>query len=139
MQKYIQRNPASAVDIIVEREEKILLVKRRNEPFKDIWAIPGGYVEYNESLEDAAARELKEETNLDVLSLTLLNNYSDPKRDPRGHVISHIYIAKTSGTLKAGDDAKELKLFPLYNLPSLAFDHSQIIKDYMVFRNKKWK
>ncbi len=125
------RNPASTVDIIVQQEGKVLLVKRRDEPFKDAWAIPGGFVNYGEQLEIAAARELKEETSLDVLELRLVGVYSKPDRDPRGHVISHAYMAKTAGTPKAGDDAKELRFFSLNKLPELAFDHGKIIKDYL--------
>ncbi|MFH1248627.1 MAG: NUDIX hydrolase [archaeon] len=131
------KNPGSTVDIIVEREGKILLVKRKNPPYKGMWAIPGGFIEYGkETLEQAAKRELKEETCLDALKLELMGVYSEPKRDPRGHVISHVYAAKTRGTAKASDDAKELQFFPLSNLPALAFDHKKIISDYQIWREK---
>lgn len=125
------KNPASTVDIIVEEEGKILLVKRKRNPYKDIWAIPGGFIEYGkENLEEAAIRELREETGLVALSLELFRVYSTPGRDPRRHTISHVYIAEAKGKIKAGDDAKEAKFFPLSSLPPLAFDHTKILIDY---------
>lgn len=123
-----------ATDILVFKDKKILLVKRRHKPFKNKWSLPGGFLEVgNEDLKNAAKRELKEETNLkiDPTNLELLNIYSSPHRDPRGHVISVAYIAtKWKGKAKANSDAKELRFFSLPNLPSLAFDHLEIIKDY---------
>lgn len=131
----IFRNPASAVDLIVERKEEILLIKRRDYPYEDCWAIPGGFLDYNkETLENAAVRELKEETSLVVKEkdLRLLGVYSEPTRDPRDHVISHVYIVdKYSGNLRAADDASDVKFFSLDSLPSLAFDHHRIIKEYL--------
>lgn len=128
-------NPGVAADIIVEREEKILLVRRRNPPFKGMFALPGGFLEYGkETLEETAIRELKEETGLIAEKLQLLGVYSTPDRDPRGHTVSAVYITETYGEPKAGDDAAELKFFSLTNLPRLAFDHEAIIKDYIAWR-----
>ena len=129
-------NPGATVDLIVEREEKILLVKRKGVPFQNMWALPGGFLEYGkESLEQAAIRELKEETGLIASKLELFSVYSDPNRDPRGHTISHVYLATTFGESKAGDDAKETRWFSFYNLPELAFDHNKIVKEYLDYKN----
>lgn len=128
------KNPASTVDLIVRKQEKILLIKRGEEPFKGMWALPGGHIEYGlETLEEAGVRELLEETNLrtSIQDLRLSGVYSNPDRDPRGHVISHAYsVENYEGTPKPGDDAAELAFFPLNALPELAFDHKQIIEDY---------
>lgn len=133
------KNPASTIDVIVVKEEKVLLVKRKHPPFVGSWALPGGYTEYGrENLQQTVIRELREETNLRVKEedLELLGVYSDPRRDPRGHVISHVYVAKKfSGKLKAGDDAQEANFFTLNKLPELAFDHDKILKDYMAKYN----
>src|SRR5512136_648217 len=100
----IYRNPIPTVDIIIEIESKgIVLIKRKNPPHG--WAIPGGFVDYGESLEEAAVREAKEETNLDVKLVRQLHTYSDPNRDPRHHSISTVYVAKAKGLPKAEDDA----------------------------------
>ncbi len=131
------KNPASTADIIVENEGKVLLIKRKNHPYKNMWAIPGGFVEYGkETLEEAAKRELKEETGLEALSLNLLGVYSEPNRDPRGHVISHVYVAKAEGNLKNGDDTQMAKFFSFEETPKLAFDHDSIIKDYIARKKK---
>lgn len=136
-------DPASTVDLIVENNEEILLVKRKNEPFKNYWALPGGFIEYGkESLEEAAVRELHEETSLisSVNNLQLIGVYSHPNRDPRGHIISHVYhVSFYSGLIKAGDDALRVKKFPINNLPKLAFDHEKILHDYIKWRNKNAK
>ncbi len=125
--------PLLAVDIIIrcDREmEKIVLIKRRNFPFG--WALPGGFVEYGESVENTAIREAKEETNLDIEIVRLLGVYSDPHRDPRGHCVSIVFIANSSGKPVGGDDAKESKLFSIFSLPEeMAFDHRNIINDYI--------
>lgn len=127
-------NPASTVDLIDEDEEGILFVKRKNEPFKDYWALPGGFLGYGiEDLSTAAIREYFEETGYKTRQedLILIGVYSDPNRDPRGHVISHaFYVRKKEGTAKAGDDAAEVRRFPRGNLPELAFDHRKILEDY---------
>jgi len=130
------KNPASTIDVIIIKDGKVLLVKRKHPPFVGSWALPGGYTEYGrENLQQTVIRELKEETNLIVKEedLELLGVYSDPGRDPRGHVISHVYIAKEFlGVLTAGDDAQETVFFPLDKLPELAFDHNKILKDYLI-------
>jgi ADP-ribose pyrophosphatase YjhB (NUDIX family) len=124
------RNPIPTVDIIIEIESKgIVLIKRKNPPYG--WAIPGGFVDYGESLEEAALREAKEETNLDVELVRQLHTYSDPKRDQRHHSISTVYIAKGKGIPQAKDDALETGIFNESNLPDeIAFDHRSILKDY---------
>lgn len=126
----VYRNPIPTVDIIIEIEEKgIVLIKRKNPPFG--WAIPGGFVDYGESLEEAAIREAKEETDLDVKLDKQLHTYSDPARDPRHHSISTVYIAKAKGKPHAQDDAVEIGIFNESNLPDeIAFDHRSILKDY---------
>jgi len=131
----VYRNPIPTVDIIIEIGSKgIVLIKRKNPPYG--WAIPGGYVDYGESLEKAAMREAKEETNLDVKLIKQFHTYSDPNRDPRHHSISTVYIAKGKGILKAKDDAIEIGIFNETNLPdNIAFDHRSILKDY--FKTRK--
>ena len=126
----VYQNPILTVDIIIEIESKgIVLIKRKNPPYG--WAIPGGFVDYGESLEKAAVREAKEETNLNVKLIRQFYTYSDPKRDPRHHSISTVYIAKGKGILKAKDDAVEIGVFTQSNLPDeIAFDHRSILHDY---------
>ena len=128
------RNPVPTVDIIIEMDrehgkEGIVLIKRRNPPYG--WALPGGFVDYGESLEEAAVREAKEETSLDIQLKSQFHTYSDPERDPRQHTISTIYVAKAQGKPKAQDDAKEIGVFTEeeINFP-LAFDHLKILRDY---------
>jgi 8-oxo-dGTP diphosphatase len=124
------RNPFPTVDVIIELAEGIVLIERKNEPFG--WAIPGGFVDYGESLESAAVRESLEETSLAVTGLRLLGCYSDPSRDARSHNISTVYVAKGSGIPKAGDDAAGLAVFALDSLPEpLCFDHGKILSDYL--------
>jgi ADP-ribose pyrophosphatase YjhB (NUDIX family) len=129
------RNPFPTVDIIIELEDKgIILIKRKNPPYG--WALPGGFVDYGESLEDAAVREAKEETTLDVKLTKQMHTYSEPKRDPRQHNITTVYITMAKGTPKACDDAKEIGIFNKNNLPKpIVFDHEEILKDY--FSNKR--
>ncbi len=126
----VYQNPIPTVDIIIEVGSKgIVLIKRKNTPYG--WAIPGGFVDYGESLEKAAVREAKEETNLDVKLIRQFHTYSDPRRDPRHHSISTVYIAKAKGIPKARDDALEIGIFNQSNLPDeIAFDHRSILKDY---------
>ncbi|MBN1546848.1 MAG: NUDIX hydrolase [Syntrophaceae bacterium] len=130
------RNPTPTVDIIIEMEQKrIVLIKRKNPPWG--WAIPGGFVDYGESLEDAAVREAKEETGLDVTLLGQMHTYSKPDRDPRQHTISTVFTAKASGKPIAQDDAQEIGLFDRDHLPpSLAFDHRFILEDYFRLQGK---
>jgi ADP-ribose pyrophosphatase YjhB (NUDIX family) len=124
------QNPIPTVDIIIEIESKgVVLIKRRNPPYG--WALPGGFVDYGESLEEAALREAKEETNLDLESMRQFHTYSDPRRDPRHHSISTVYIAKGKGIPQAKDDALEIGVFTEPNLPDeIAFDHRTILEDY---------
>ena len=122
-------NPVPTVDIIIEVAGGIVLIERRNEPLG--WALPGGFVDYGETLEHAAMREAQEETALSVVNLRLLGCYSDPQRDPRHHAISTVYVAAGEGTPHAGDDAAGLGIFPLTSLPGpLCFDHHKILDDY---------
>jgi ADP-ribose pyrophosphatase YjhB (NUDIX family) len=124
------RNPLPTVDIIIEMEGRgIVLIKRKNPPIG--WAIPGGFVDYGESLEDAAIREAKEETSLDVILVEQMHTYSKPDRDPRQHTISTVFIARGRGTPVAADDAGEIGIFNRDSLPRpLMFDHEQMIEDY---------
>jgi ADP-ribose pyrophosphatase YjhB (NUDIX family) len=126
----VYQNPIPTVDIIIEVESKgVVLIKRKNPPYG--WAIPGGFVDYGESLEEAAVREAKEETNLDVKLIRQFHTYSDPIRDPRHHSISTVYVAKAKGLPKAKDDAIDIGIFSDSNLPEeIAFDHRSILKDY---------
>ena len=124
--------PPIAADVIIEIEDKIALIERKNFPYG--WAIPGGFVEIGEPVEVAAAREALEETSLTVELRTLLGIYSRPDRDPRGHTVTAVYIGRGLGTPKAADDAKNIALFALDQLPSpLAFDHAEILADYVRF------
>ena len=127
MAKY--KNPIPAVDIIIEIPGRgVVLIKRKNSPYG--WAIPGGFVDYGESLESAACREAKEETSLKVKLKCQFHTYSDPRRDPRQHTISTVYIATAKGIPVAKDDAKEVGIFSLDKLPvPLAFDHEKILRD----------
>jgi 8-oxo-dGTP diphosphatase len=131
------RNPSPTADIIIELidrpERPIVLVERQNEPFG--WAIPGGFIDEGETVEQAARREALEETGLEVSLVELLGVYSDPERDPRKHTMSVVYIATATGAAIAGDDAKALQLFSPSDLPHpLCFDHAQILQDYLHYR-----
>ncbi len=129
------RNPIPTVDIIIELESGgIILIRRKNPP--PGWALPGGFVDYGESLETAAVREALEETTLQVQLVELFHVYSDPNRDPRQHTLSTVFIATASGTPRGEGDAAEARIFSEQDLPAqLAFDHSQILRDY--FRYKR--
>jgi ADP-ribose pyrophosphatase YjhB (NUDIX family) len=130
------KNPLPTVDIIIEVEAGIVLIKRKNEPLG--WAIPGGFVDYGESLEEAAVREAKEETGLNVRLIRQFHTYSDPKRDPRFHAISTVYIAKAQGVPKAEDDAQDAKIFDHHNLPAdIVFDHRKIVEEYFKAKDRK--
>ena len=126
----IDNNPKVAVDGLIIENNDIVLIKRGNAPYKGIWALPGGFVEYGETTEQAIIREIYEETGLVCEITRLFGVYSEPNRDPRGHTISIVYEAhKTRGTLIGGDDASDAQFFSLDKLPSLAFDHKMIIND----------
>ncbi len=131
------RNPFPTVDIIIEIEKSqkkgIVLIKRKNPPYG--WAIPGGFVDYGESLEHAAQREAEEETTLKVNLIRQFHTYSDPERDPRHHTIATVFIASADGIPEGQDDAAEAAIFLKEEIPSeMAFDHRMIIEDY--FNNK---
>ena len=130
------RNPFPTADIIIEIDGAgIVLIKRKNPPHG--WAIPGGFVDYGESVEAAAVREAKEETSLDVELTRLLGVYSDPDRDPRFHTVSTVFVARASGTPIGQDDAAEARVFTRDNLPDdIAFDHRSILDDYFSSLNK---
>ncbi|MCH7623398.1 MAG: NUDIX hydrolase [Nitrospinae bacterium] len=125
------RNPIPTVDIIIELENgAIVLIERANPPYG--WALPGGYVDYGESLETAAVREAKEETSLDIELIGQFHTYSDPRRDSRQHTISTVFVAKADGSPKAASDARAVGIFSSQDsLPTnLAFDHGKILNDY---------
>jgi len=127
------RNPFPTVDIIIELQDGIVLIERKNPPYG--WALPGGFVDYGESLEAAAIREAREETSLEVNNLRLLGCYSDPGRDKRMHTISTVYIADGCGQPQAADDAADVGVFQLKSLPGpLCFDHAAILEDYAALR-----
>ena len=126
----LYRNPLPTVDVVIETEKGgIVLIKRKNPPFG--WALPGGFVDYGESLESAAVREAREETSLDVRLRYQLGAYSDPARDPRHHTLSVVYVAEAADEPEAADDAAEVGIFFQDSLPApLAFDHEKILQDY---------
>ncbi len=126
------RRAGLTVDGIVVDRGRILLIRRKNAPFQDEHALPGGFVEYGESVEDAVVREVEEETGLKTEIDFLVGVYSEPGRDPRGHVVSVVFSLHTvGGELKSGSDAHDVHYFELSAIPSLAFDHGKIIKDYL--------
>jgi 8-oxo-dGTP diphosphatase len=110
-----------------------VLIDRKNPPYG--WALPGGFVDYGESLEASAVREAKEETSLDIRLVEQFHSYSDPDRDPRHHTVTTVFIAKANGTPKSADDAKNIGVFNPKNLPTpIAFDHVKIIRDYFQYK-----
>jgi O-acetyl-ADP-ribose deacetylase len=133
----LQSGPFSTVDGIIELAGGIVVIKRSNPPFG--WALPGGFVDYGESLEDAVRREMKEETGLDLADLRQFHTYSDPGRDPRFHTIATVFTARGKGEPQAGDDAAGLKVVPVEEIGKLdfAFDHKKIIQDYLADRREK--
>ncbi len=131
----VYANPVPTVDIIIEVQgQSIVLIERKNPPYG--WAIPGGFVDYGESVEHAAVREAREETGLDVHLKGILGVYSDPARDSRIHTISTVFVASASGLPSAGDDAASASVFDIATLPDeLAFDHAIILRHYLEFRS----
>ena len=132
------RNPAPTVDIIIELIDRphrpIILIERHNEPLG--WALPGGFVDYGETVEKAAIREAEEEIGLKVELIQQLLVYSDPRRDSRQHTISIVFLATATGQPLAGDDAKGVGIFEPWCIPSdLCFDHDRILRDYWQYRN----
>jgi 8-oxo-dGTP diphosphatase len=135
------KNPTPTVDVILERESKILMVRRKKEPYKDHLALPGGFVNEGETVEEAMKREAMEETSLEVHPLEILGVYSDPKRDPRKHIVTVVFVGIiVSGDLRANDDAASIEWIQLGSIEQLqqqklfAFDHAQILQDY-----RQWK
>ncbi len=131
---YRYRNPIPTVDIIIEIGTGVILIKRRNPPHG--WAIPGGFIDYGESAEEAAVREAAEETSLDVTELCQFRVYSAPDRDPRHHTLTVVFTARAEGVPRAADDALEIGVFQRESLPSpMAFDHEKILRDYFLSRD----
>jgi len=132
---YKYPRPCVTVDIAIikpaENDYEILLIQRANPPFKDMWALPGGFIDMDEDLDESALRELKEETGIEKVELTQFKTYGAPKRDPRHRTITVVYsgFVPQQTRVLAGDDAKNVQWFPLSQLPSLAFDHGEIIND----------
>ena len=123
------KNPLLTVDAIIEIDGGVVLIKRKNPPYG--WAIPGGFVDYGETLEAAAVREAKEETCLDVNLVRQFHTYSDPTRDPRHHTVTTMFIATATGIPMAADDAKDIGIFNKDNLPDdITFDHRDVLEDY---------
>jgi 8-oxo-dGTP diphosphatase len=123
------KTPLLAADAVILFQDGIVLIRRNNPPYQGCYALPGGFVEIGETVEEAAIREAREETGLDINLLGLVGVYSDPARDPRGHVVSVAFLARASGRLQSGSDARSAQVFPREELPRLAFDHEQIISD----------
>jgi 8-oxo-dGTP diphosphatase len=124
------QNPLLTVDIIIRMTGKtVVLIERRNPPYG--WALPGGFVDYGESLETAASREAREETGLELEDIEQFRAYSDPHRDPRHHTVTGVFAALGRGVLRAADDARRVKVFRVEEIPgNLAFDHARILTDY---------
>ena len=133
------KTPLLTADVIIELKDRadvpIVLIRRKHPPHG--WALPGGFVDVGESLEHAAVREAEEETALRVTLKVLLGCYSDPSRDPRGHMASAVYVAEAEGEPRAQDDAAGVAVFSPEALPSpLAFDHARILRDYLIWRRQ---
>jgi len=134
------RNPALTVDVVVIEGNKILLVKRGQPPHQGEWALPGGFVEYGETSEAAAKREVQEETGIAIELSAILGVYSDPDRDPRGHTVSVVFVGRmVSGQLQGGDDAADAKWYDINDLheEQLAFDHGMIVQDFRQWLNNR--
>lgn len=132
------KNPLLTVDIIIEVGDSIVLIERKNPPAG--WALPGGFVDAGETVEEAAVREALEETSLDVRLKCQMHAYSDPKRDPRFHTVSVVFVAEAYGEPVGRDDARRAGLFSLDKLPEpLAFDHGKIVDDYKRWKRQGWE
>lgn len=136
----VYKNPTPTADVIITRESKILVIKRKKNPFKDQLAIPGGFVNENETVEQAAVREIMEETTLPIRLTEILGVYSDPKRDPRKHIITVVFVGEIIGDKNiepiAGDDAADTKWIPIGSIQdfNFAFDHKRILNDFVKWR-----
>ena len=135
------KNPTPTVDVILERESKILMVRRKKDPYMDHLALPGGFVNEGETVEDAIKREAMEETSLEIHPIDILGVYSDPRRDPRKHIVTVVFVGIiASGDLRANDDAASIEWIQVDSIDQLqqqrmlAFDHAQILRDY-----RQWK
>ena len=129
------RPPALTVDGVIFKDGKLVLIRRKNEPFKGMHALPGGFVDYGERTEEAVVREMEEETGLITSIRGLAGVYSDPQRDPRGHTISTVYLMNIDGgDLREGDDAAAVELVDPSALPPLAFDHDLVVRDALAMR-----
>jgi 8-oxo-dGTP diphosphatase len=132
------RKPSVTADGIVLKGNEIVLIKRGKEPFKGSYALPGGFLNYGERLEECAVREVLEETGVKTKVVELVGVYSSPDRDPRGHFVTAVYhLEPVGGMLKAGDDAKDAEWVPLDKLPKFAFDHGKIIQDFLSKRKER--
>jgi 8-oxo-dGTP diphosphatase len=129
---FIIKNPLLTVDTVVIKNSNVVLIKRKNQPYSGSWALPGGFVEYGETVEAAAIRETKEETGLNVKLLGIVGVYSNPDRDPRGHIISVCFLGQeTGGNLVSDTDASDARYFDFKKIldMDLAFDHHKILED----------
>ncbi len=130
--------PSVTADAVITRDHEIALIKRANEPYKGSYALPGGFLDRGETLEQCVVREALEETGLRTEIVGLVGVYSAPNRDPRGHFVTAVYhLRPVGGTLKAGDDAKEAQWFHLDHLPQFAFDHGKIVQEFLARRKER--
>jgi 8-oxo-dGTP diphosphatase len=121
--------PSLTVDGVLVQNGGVLLVRRKYDPFRGAWALPGGFVEYGETVEQAVVREVREETGIAARIVRLAGVYSEPDRDPRGHTVSVVFLLAGDGEPHGASDAADARFFPLDDLPDLAFDHGRIIRD----------
>ncbi len=132
------KKPSVTADGIVMRDDKILLIRRKNDPFMGYHALPGGFLNHGERLEDCVVREVQEETGLVTEIMDLVGVYSSPDRDPRGHFVTAVYhLRGKKGTVRAGDDASAAEWVDIDQLPEMAFDHADIIRDFLTKRPRK--
>jgi 8-oxo-dGTP diphosphatase len=131
-------NPTPTVDVILQRDSNVLMIRRKNDPFKDCLALPGGFVNEGETIEEAMKREALEETSLEVEPVEILGAYSDPKRDPRKHIVTVVFVGIiVGGNSKPGDDAASIEWVKIADIQrqQIAFDHAQILRDYSQWKN----
>lgn len=137
------KNPTPTVDTIIQKESKILLIKRKKDPFKNMMALPGGFVNEGETVEEAAKREIREETSLEIRLLDILGVYSDPNRDPRKHIMTTVFVGEIESSKDveaiAGDDASDIVWLDLESIEKhvFAFDHKKIINNYLKWRHRR--